>query len=364
MSINKHTAKAVLSELVKLPISENTYAARLECLKVDPSILTWHALTRYPDKLKELEQTDLPKLEKCLAGAGVWLPEVESINANVLKNLMVKLADQFEASFQCLLLETEAPEKKDVLIVRGAPTSGKTSYLGGNFTLSTDEVRNYLQDRMTGITMPQLHMHAYTLLNHFTMNMEKKFSQVLARGSLFESPKLVDSKLQAIRLQEGKQKAAVHDIQVDLRTLCCRMLKRSTEEALMGFDYLSQRFRCSLENRQETIELVQKNQEIINEYSLSVWDGSKSVRVAERSVDSQDIIIHDKALFDQQVSRDPVLIEAEIAHVRDTVIDGAFISDFTAGHEPAIAVVFTDALSKYDGKPWLRLLSCIATGIM
>ncbi|MNX77740.1 hypothetical protein D3C86_1092940 [compost metagenome] len=128
------------------------------------------------------------------------------------------------------------------------------------------------------------------------------------------------------------------------------MLKRSTDEALLGFDYLSQSFRSSLEHRQETIELMKKKHDIISEYSLSTWNASKNFKVAERSAGSKDITVYDQSLFDQLVTRDPVLIDAEIARVRDTVIDGAFISDFTAGLEPAIAVVFADALSKYDGK--------------
>ncbi|HWT68415.1 MAG TPA: hypothetical protein VN214_04795 [Pseudomonas sp.] len=354
--INKHTAKSVLSELVKLPCSESTYSARLECLKADCSIPTWHALTRHPEELKELEKTDFPKLELRLAEAGVWLAEVECINANVMMNLTAKLDAEYKASFQSLMLEEGIVEKKDVSIVRGAPGAGKTSYLSGGFSLGTDEVRNYLQNRMPGITMSQLYLHAYTLLDRFLSCMESMFSQSLTRDSLYLYPGLIESKLQLVELQKGNQKAAVHDIQVDLTTLCCRMLKRSTDEALMGFDFLSQYFRSSLEKRQETIELVQKNHQIISEYSLSVWDGNKSVRVAERSIDSRNITIHDQALFDQQVSRAPALIDAEIAHVRDTVIDGAFISSFTAGLEPAIAAVFTDALDKYDGKTMAEAL--------
>jgi predicted nucleic acid-binding protein len=356
MVINKHTAKSVLSELVKRPCSENTYSARLECLKADRSIPTWQALTRHPEMLKELEQTDLPKLEACLMEAGTWLPEVEAINANVMMNLMVKLAAEYEVSFRSLMLEEGIVEKKDVSIVRGAPGAGKTSYLSGGFSLGTDEVRNYLQDRMPGITMSQLYLHAYTLLDSFLSCMESMFSQSLTRDSLYLYSGVIESKLQLVELQNGMQKAAVHDIQVDLATLCCRMLKRSTSEALMNFDLLSQYFRSSLERRQETIELVQEKPEIISEYSLSIWDGSKSVKVAERSADSLDIIIHDQALFDQQVSRAPVLIDAEIARVRETVIDEAFISSFTAGFEPAIATVFKDALSKYSGKTMAEAL--------
>ncbi|WP_433736610.1 hypothetical protein [Pseudomonas putida] len=356
MGINKHTAKSVLSELVKLPCSENTYSARLECLKADRSIPTWHALTRHPEKLKELEQTDLPKLEACLKEAGTWLPEVEAINVNVMMNLTAKLAAEYEASFQSLMLEEGIVEKKDVLIVRGAPGAGKTSYLSGGFSLCTDEVKNYLQNRMPGVTMPQLYMHAYTLLGRFMSEMESKFAQSLTQDALYLYPELIDKKIQVVELQRGEQKALLHDIQVDLTTLCCRMLKRSTYEALMSFDFLSQRFRSSLDRRQETIQLVIEKPEIISEYSLSVWDGTKSVKVAERSADSQDIIIHDQALFDLQVSRDPVAIEAEITRVRDTVINEAFISSFTVGFEPAIATVFKDALSKYDGKTMAEAL--------
>ncbi|WP_448108923.1 hypothetical protein [Pseudomonas azerbaijanoccidentalis] len=350
MRINKHTAKSVLSELVKRPCSENTYSARLECLKADRSIPTWHALTRDPERLKELEISDLPQLEACLSGVGVWLPEVESINANVMINLTVKLAAQYEASFHSLVLEEGVVEKKDISIVRGAPAAGKTSYLKCGFSLGGDEVKEHLLNRMPGVTMPQLHMHSYVLLDGFMRFMEKRLLQGLTRDSLYLKPEAIKRKLQVVMSQDGGQKAAVHDIQVDLLTLCCRMLKRSTDEPLMSFDYLSQSFRLSLESRQETIDLISNNHDLVNEYSLSVWDGSKSVKVAERSADSQHIIIYDQALFDRQVKRDPASIDAEIPRVRDTVIDKAFISSFTAGFEPAIATVFKDALSKYDGK--------------
>ena len=356
MSINKHTAKDVLSELVKLPVSVSTYAARLECLKSDCSIPTWHALTHNPERLKALEQSDYSEFEENLKGRDVWLEEVESINSNVLMNLLVKLIAQYKASFQSLLLEAGVDEIKDISIIRGAPAVGKTSYLKGGFSIGTDEVRNYLQNRMPGVTMSQLYTHAYTLLDQFMSSMESKLSQALTRDALYLYPGLIENKLQAVGLQKGNQKAKVHDLQVDLKTLCCRILKRSTDEALMSFDVLSQYFRSSLENRKEALESVQKRHELISEYSLSVWDGSKYIKVAERTADSQDFIIHDKALFDQQVSRDPALIELEIANVRDTLIDRAFISNFTAGLEPAIAVVFADALSKYEGKTMAEAL--------
>jgi len=356
MRINKHTAKLVLSELVKLPVSENTYSARLECLKADRSIPTWHALTHHPEKLKALEKTDLRMLEACLAEAGVWLPEVENINTNVMMNLTVKLVAQYEASFHSLLLSPEIVEIKDISIVRGAPGAGKTSYLKAGFSLAADEVKEYLLYRIPGVITSQLHMHSCALLENFMRYMESKFAQGLTWDGTFVTRESVENKLQVVALQEGGQKAAIHDIQVDLMTLCCRMLKRSTNEPLMNFDCLSKFFRSSLERRQENIDLVLKKHEIISEYVLSAWDGSKSVKIAERSVGSEDITIHDEALFDRHVARDPVLIEAEIERVRDTVIDEAFISSFTAGFEPAIATVFKDALSKYNGKTMAEAL--------
>jgi hypothetical protein len=172
----------------------------------------------------------------------------------------------------------------------------------------------------------------------------------LTRDALFLTPKIIEDKLHALEMQEGGQKAAVRDIQVDLTTLCCRMLKRSTDEALPGFDFLSQCFRSSLENRQKVIDLVQKNYDLISEYSLSAWDGYENVIIAERLSDSRNIVIHDQALFDQHVARDPDLIDKEILRVRDTLIDEKFISKFTVGFETDIASEFTKALSHYKGK--------------
>lgn len=350
MFVNKHTAKAVLNELVKLPASENTYALRLKCLKADCSIPSWHALTRDPERLKQMECSDPSKLGNYLAEPGVWLPEVECINTNVMMNLTAKLCAQYRASFQSLLLDTATVEVKEVSIVRGAPAAGKTSYLKGGFSLGSDEVKEHLFNRMPGVSMPQLHTHSFVLLDSFMELMEHRFAQGLTRDSLYLKPEAIENKLHVIALHESGQKVAIHDIQVDLQTLCCRMLKRSTNEPLMGFDYLSQSFRLSLHKRQETIDLVKDNHDLISEYSLSVWDGSKNVKVAERSADFQDIIIHDQSALDQLVKRDPALIEAEIVRVRDTMIDKAFIARFTAGLEPAIAVVFSEMLNQYDGK--------------
>ncbi|MNU91310.1 hypothetical protein D3C71_811930 [compost metagenome] len=349
-SINKHTAKAVLSELVKLPRSENTYIARLACLKADHSIPTWQALTHNPERLEVLERISMCDFDARLAGPGVWLPEVENINTNTLMNLTVKLAAQYKASFQSLLLSNGDVEKQDVTIVRGSSGSGKTSYLKDGFSLGSDEVKRCLQQRMPGVTMPQLYVQGYIVLEKFMSSMEQKFAQGLTRDAMYLGPETIEEKLRVIGLQQGMQKAAIHDIQVDLMTLCCRILKRPTDEPLLNFESLSQCFRSSLENRQMTIELVQKTHDTVSEYSLSVWDGTRNIKVAERSAGSQEITIHDRALFDQHVARDPVLIETEIERVRDTKIDRTFISVFTSGFEPAVAAVFTDALSKYDGK--------------
>lgn len=188
MMINKFTAKSVLNELVKLPAAENTYVARLACLKADHTIFTWQALTRNPEELKALAQTDLPGLEVRLSEPGVWLPEVENINTNVLMSLTTKLADRYAGSFQALLLESGVAEVKDVSVVRGPPGAGKTSFLQGGFSIGSDEVKNYLQNRMPGVTMSQLYVHAQSLLGRFMDSMESKFSQSLTQDQLYLYP--------------------------------------------------------------------------------------------------------------------------------------------------------------------------------
>ncbi|WP_434698602.1 hypothetical protein [Pseudomonas sp. D1-1] len=348
--INKRTAKAVLAELLRQPRSESNYANRLACLSADRSIQTWQALTHDPETLKVLEQTTPTALPSRLAEPAVWLPEVEKIHTNVLMNLMSKLAGEYSVSFQSLALGREEAEIKEVSIVRGPPGAGKTFYLKGGFSLGGDEVKNYLQNRMPGLTMSQVHLQGSVLLDRFMSSMERKLEQSLTRDGLYLNPLIFEQKLQAVGLQDGRQKAAVRDIHVDLTTLCCRMLKRSTDEALLGFDYLSQSFRLSLENRARTIELVGEKHGNISDYLLLAWDGSKNIKVAECPAGLKNITVYDHSLFDQLVMRDPALIDAEIARVGETVIDGAFISRFTAGFEPTIAALFTEALSTYDGK--------------
>lgn len=347
--INQDNSRSVLSNLLKLARGENTYNARLACLKADPSIESWQALTRDPEALKALQKSDWGGFTARLMAPGVWLPEVDSLNANILKNLTTTLSSQYAATFQSLLLGPDPIEKKDIAIVRGAPSAGKTSFLKGRFALGADDVKNMIQNRLPGLTMPQVHTQGAALLQSFLGSMERKFDQALTRDALYLWPKDFDGKL-GVAVSRGEQKVAVHDIQVDLATLCCRILKRSTDEALMNFDTLSIFFKASLENRQGTIESVENNRDVVSEYSLTAWDGTKPVTVAERVPGSNTIEVKDAALFAEHVARDPAAISAEIQRVRDTVIAPGFINLFVRDLDPATAKVFTQALSRYEGK--------------
>ncbi|MFO2464863.1 hypothetical protein OOJ96_13275 [Pseudomonas sp. 15FMM2] len=337
-----------MSDLQRLAPSKNTYQARLACLQADPSIATWEALTRDPEELKTLQKNDWNGFVTRLTEPGVWLPEADSHNANILKNLTAALGGQYAGSFQSLLLGSDPVEKKEIALVRGAPSAGKTSFLKGRFALGADDVKNMLQNRLPSVTMSQVHFQGVAVLQTFMSSMERKLDQALTRDALYLWPKDFDSKLN-LAASKSEQKVAVHDIQVDLTTLCCRILKRSTAEALMNFDTLSTFFKASLESRKDTLASVEKNQEAVSEYSLAAWDGSKLVTVAERSPGTGAIEIKDAALFAEHVARDPAAISAEIQRVRDTVIDPAFIDQFVRELDPAVAKVFTQALSRYEG---------------
>ncbi|NWD26603.1 hypothetical protein HX864_25265 [Pseudomonas yamanorum] len=347
--INKDNARSVLSELLKQPPGADTYQARLACLQADPSIQSWEALTRDPEALKVLQKNDWNGFTARLAEPGVWLPEVDNLNTNILKNLTATLGGQYAATFQSLLLGSDPIEKKDVALVRGAPSAGKTSFLKGRFALGADDVKNMIQNRLPGLTMPQVHTQGAALLQSFLGLMEHKFDQALTRDALYLWPKDFDGKLDSAAAR-GEQKVAVHDIQVDLTTVCCRILKRSTDEAVMNFDTLSTFFRASLENRPATLAAVEKNREAVSEYSLTAWDGTKPVTIAERAPGSDTLEVKDAALFAEHLARDPASIRAEIQQVRDTVIDQGFINRFVRDLDPTTAKVFTEALSRYEGR--------------
>ena len=369
LPIDASNARGLLNELIRRPLSENTFSERLACMRADPTITSWQALTRDPDGLQKLQDNErkawsspaaadksLPTLAQALTKKGVWLPEVENFNVNILKNLTTQVAEKYLAQFQSILQDPAPAKARDVSIVRGAPSAGKTTFLKDQFSLNTDAVKNMIQDRMPGTGMMQVHDQAVALVQQFSASMEKRLAQPLTRDALYLWPNDVKQKITGVTKVSTGPNLNFHDIQVDLTTLCCRILKRGTDEAVMNFDVLSRFFSAGLEHRNQTMALVKDNQSLLKEYSLSAWDGTKNVLVAQLEPNSKAIVVKDQAIFDSLTARDKDVIKAEIDRVRDTVIDTHFIDTFTAplADEPANA--FRSVLSAYMGMTFKQAL--------
>lgn len=367
--IDSSTARGVLNLLIDRPLSENTYRERLACMIADPSITSWQALTRDPGQLRRLQDNErlgwanpaaadkkLPTLAQALGKKNVWLPEIESLNANILKNLTAQVAEKYLAQFQSILQDPVPAVSQDVSIVRGAPSAGKTTFLTGQFALNTDVVKNMIQNRMPGTSMLQVHDQAAALVQQFIGSMEKHLGQPLTRDALYLWPNDFNQKIADIARLSPVPKLNFHDIQVDLATLCCRILKRGTDEAVMDFNVLSQFFSAGLEHRGSSIESIKNNQAGLKEYSLSAWDGKQNVLVAQRTPGAKTFVIKDQALFDKVTARDHRSIQSEIERVRNTVIDVSFIEAFTAPLPPAQASAFGAALRRYEGQTFEQAL--------
>lgn len=368
-SINSTNARRVLSELIGRPPSEDNYRERLACMIADPNITSWQALTRNPGQLQRLQDNErlgwsnpaaadssMPTLAQALGKRNVWLPEVESLNANILKNLTAQLAEKYLTQFQSILHDQAPAVSQDVSIVRGAPSAGKTTFLTGQFALNTDVVKNMIQNRMPGTSMLQVHDQGAALVQQFMGPMEKRLGQPLTRDALYLWPNDFNQKIADVARLSQAPKLHFHDIQVDLATLCCRILKRGTDEAVMDFNVLSQFFSAGLEHRGQSIESVKSNQGRLKEYSLSAWDGQQNVLVAQRAPGTKAFVIKDQVLFDHVTARDSRSIKAEIDNVRNTVINAQFIEAFTAPLPPAQASAFGAALRRYEGQTFEQAL--------
>ncbi len=369
-TITESNAREVLNQLIGRPLSENHYRERLACMIADPSITSWQALTRDPDYLQRLQDNErlgwsapdavdrnMPTLAQALVKRNVWLPEVDSLNVNILKNLTVQAANTYLTQFQSILQDPPPALSHDVSIVRGAPSAGKTTFLSGQFALNTDVVKNMIQHRMPGTSMLQVHDQGAALVQQFMGAMEQRLGQPLTRDALYLWPKDFDQKIADVSRLSQAPKLRFHDIQVDLITLCCRILKRGTDEAVMDFNVLSQLFRAGLEHRGPSIESVKNSRHSLKEYSLSAWDGQQNVLVAQRAPDTKAFVIKDQALFDKVTARDNRSIQAEVEGARNTVIDAQFIETFTAPLPPAQASAFGDALRRYEGQTFEQALT-------
>ncbi|PQZ91784.1 MULTISPECIES: hypothetical protein [Pseudomonas] len=362
LPISSSNARSVLQVLINRPPGDNTFRERLDCMRADPSITSWQALTRDPARLHRLQDNErmawsnpagvdksLMPLAQALRQKDVWLPEVESLNGNILTNLTTQMADTYLTQFKSILQNPSPARASDVSIVRGAPSAGKTTFLKGQFALNTDAVKNMLQDRMPGTSMLQVHDQGAALVQQFSGAMEKRLAQPLTRDALYLWPNDFKSKMADVEKLSDAPRLRFHDIQVDLATLCCRILKRGTDEAVMNFDVLSQFYTAGLEHRGTSVESVKGSGSALKEYSLSEWDGSRNVPVAKRAAGSKDFVIQDPVRFNKVTTWDKQSAQAEVNRVRGTRIDAPFIDRFTAPLPAAQAAAFREALGAYTG---------------
>ncbi|MEH6353721.1 hypothetical protein [Pseudomonas sp. 3JA] len=347
--INENNAKDVLEYLKGLPKSENTFQARLACLRADPSLETWQALT-YISNEELIAQKALGFFEfkEFLGRAGVWLPEIENVNHNIINNLLVRAADECSGSFVELMLGGGEVNASDLVIARGAPAVGKSSYLANRYAVAPDEAKSMIRDRVQGLTNDQVHFQGTTIVQRFEHALMERFSLVFTSDALYLTVDAVENKLNAM-VDSGKgQKVSVRDIQVDLVTLCCRVLKRGGNEPRMTFGAVSNFAKSAVLNRQAIIDLLEQKNDLIKDYSLLVWEAGKYIEVARFSPEEGKIVAVDQDLFEKYVTSKYNDNETEAA--RGAVIDEGFMMSVVEGLEAPEAQRFLTALKVYEGK--------------
>lgn len=348
LKVTKGNAKEVLAYLKMLPKSENTIKARLECLKADQAMDTWLALT-YPSNEEMVAQKGQGAyaFKEFLGSSGVWLPEIENINHNIINNLLVRFSGEYSASFVELMLGGESAEARDIMLARGTPCAGKTSYLAGNFAIAADDAKSMLMDRIPGSTNDQVHFQGTSIIQKFEQALQEKFLQVLTSDALYLTIDAIENKFNALIEAGRNQKVSVRDVQVDLVTLCCRMLKRGGNEPKISFDTLGGYVKSSLVNRQKSIELVEQNKVYVKDYSFSAWDGERYVQVARFCHERGTVVAVDETLFEQYVTS--VGDDFDIEKARSTVINADLWDLVVDGLEAQEANRFLEALKRYEG---------------
>lgn len=347
--VNEANAKSVLADLKRLPKSENTFQERLACLLADPSLETWQAFT-YPsnEELVAQKASGDVGFREFLRGGGVWLPEVENVNHNIINNLLVRAADKYAESFVDLMLGDGKVEVSDLVIARGAPGVGKSHYLANQYALAVDDAKAMIQHRIQGLTSAQVHLQGKIIIQRFEHALMERFSLVLTLDALYLTMDAVKNKLDAM-IESGKdQKVSVRDIQVDLITLCCRVLKRSVFQPRLTFAAVSDYAKSSLQNRQAFIELLEQKQALVKDYSLLVWEAGKYIEAARFCPEEGRVVAVDDALFDKCKSFEGV--DAEIEEVRRMVIDELFMKTVVKDLDNVEAQRFVKALKVYEGR--------------
>ncbi|MBA3722879.1 MAG: hypothetical protein H0W88_10835 [Parachlamydiaceae bacterium] len=367
-NLDRSNARETLQKVKEFPKNYHTLQVRLACMKADPKIETWEALT-YPSAKTLLEEKNkgVISLKAFLRKPGIWLPEIDRINLKIMENMLIRLgrvmtdnpefpSDASEtrktsmevAAFQRTMTKPQRTKKKSVTIARGAPSAGKTSYLQGVFALACDDIKVTLLNHFLGLNSQQTHFQSTAITDSFRDGAEKMFGQALTTDALFVSNEAIIKKI--AEAKKNKQQTRMTDIHVDLKTLCCRILKRTPYEPIMNFKSLSDSYQQSLVNRKSSIDLVKENLNTINEYKITSWKDGRFVTVAELDPETNKINIIDQDEYNRIVNANQDAIAKEIVDIGKTVITDDFIAEFIRGMPTDAAAVFKTALEKYKDK--------------
>ena len=317
---------------------------------------SWKELTlpERRDALMSAKSESQAALKSELAKPKTWQPEVDAIHLNILHNLLVKYGNAYAdhengGTIKGILSDPSTAKQKGVVIARGTPAAGKTTFLKGVFSLAADNIKVMLKERMPGLTSQQVHFQSTALLQMFEKAVKEKIPQAITIDALYITNDAVSDKMKSA--VENGQKVSIHDIQVDLKSLCCRMLKRGADEPRMNFDFLSGTYKRSLENRSGTISLVNENKKHVEGFSLSLWDPEAgcNVKLAEFKPDMDGVKILNKELYSKVTNPNIDDIDKEISSTQNLQIDDEFIRTFTSSMPDSIKSEFTEALNAYRG---------------
>lgn len=359
--LNPENAREVLAELKALPKTVDTYEARWQCLQVDPQIETWEALTFISTaELGALKEVNHEQFRDILSKPGVWLPEVDAIHANIMQNITISVArhlwshvdgPSIQAFSPIALHPPAALRSKEIILARGSPTAGKTSFFRGHFAFSNDKIAAMICNRIgKDLRYTQARLQGSMLGSVLEQRMEEYFNQSFTRDGLFITATSIRKKIEGAK--KHGQTISIYDLQTDFKTSCCRILKRQKkEEARMAFSVLLEMFKESIIERQECIDLILTNKDIVKEYQFRVWNQAQYQVIAELSKETGKMVITQPALFAQYATKvNELKLDEELEEVRNTLINKVFIDQFVALQPKEYRRSFRDALTLYAGQ--------------
>lgn len=395
-NLTSSNARATLDNIKAYGRDVDTLQARLDCMRLDSSIETWEALTCIPTNILKavkdqgLKNKNLDAFKKMLCVKGAWIPEIEGMHLKIMHNMLTRLghvmrepgqiaaeseiaaeietkiesemraAKREVAGFQKTMkklktnllkgADREKPAKRMLTLARGAPAVGKTAFLAGQFALACDDIKVLILNNLKGLTPQQTHFESTAIVELFRTSAEEHFGQGLTNDALFIQDDVILAKIADAK--KGNQQIRMTDIQVDFKTICCRILKRSPYEPRMNFDILSKSFRASIENRAKALAMVKGNPDVFKEFTLTVWNGRGYDVVAYLDQATGKLVVNNPKEFEKIVDADSAKIQAEIEEVGNTIITEDFIKEFTAGMPEETRKEFSAALGKHLGKPF------------